>query len=244
MLQINKSKRLTNAELYPKEYHKTSIILHHTNSLNAEEAIGWWNQKPNNIGTAYVIERDGTVYEVFPTEAYAYHLGLSKPHEAMEKHSIGISLVSAGPLRRSIDNQFYFFPLWPNTIVNSVIPKDEIWFFNTPWRGYHFYQGYTAGQIEALTQLISHLCSKFNIKIQDKLKNWYEFDKTIYMENKPGIFSYSSVNENAKGILPHPNLLKALYGLVITMGSLSKNKVPSVNPYKSSPLPSSTGLFF
>lgn len=55
---------------------KDLIVLHHTVGGSAKSTFDYWRTDPEHIGTAYIVERDGTIYEVFSPECWAYHLGL------------------------------------------------------------------------------------------------------------------------------------------------------------------------
>src|SRR3972149_4662478 len=97
-MEINKTKRLNNLQYYPKANQKTMIFWHHTAGTTAQGAIDWWNQTPVAVGTAYLIDRDGTIFEVFDPKLWAYHLGVKNDDDYIEKNSIGIEIVAAGQL--------------------------------------------------------------------------------------------------------------------------------------------------
>ena len=86
---------------------KSGIALHHTVSDDARSAVRWWradktaNGTPRHVGTAYVIDTDGTVFELFDPAGWAFHLGLRWPggqRVVFEQRFIGIELASAGGL--------------------------------------------------------------------------------------------------------------------------------------------------
>ena len=51
--------------IYHKKNPKKSLFLHHTASSTANSSWSWWNNNKERVGTAYLIDRDGTVIECF-----------------------------------------------------------------------------------------------------------------------------------------------------------------------------------
>ncbi len=76
MLNINRTIRLENKDYIASETQKDLIVLHHTVGGTAKSTIEYWKTDPNRIATAYVIERNGEVFEVFDPKYWAFHLGL------------------------------------------------------------------------------------------------------------------------------------------------------------------------
>src|SRR3990167_7270156 len=95
-LAINTTLRLPHGQYYSRGHKKRAVVLHHTVGGSAESSFRWWVQDPRVVGTAYLIERDGTIYEVFPPECWAGHLGI-KDIEA-EKETVCIELASEAAL--------------------------------------------------------------------------------------------------------------------------------------------------
>ena len=52
------------------------------------------NGNPNRIATAYIVERDGTIFEVFDPRHWAFHLGLKGSQGQVDRRSIGIEIAS------------------------------------------------------------------------------------------------------------------------------------------------------
>lgn len=230
-LSINKSKALKKVQYYPTVDKKDSIFIHHTAGTSAQGALSWWDQTPDVVGTAYVIERDGTIYEAFDPSFYAYHLGIKDDDNYMEKHSIGIEIVSAGQLYKEADGKYYFYPLYPSKNGAKVIPESEVWAVD--WRGYKHYHAYTDKQIESTINLIKHLCQKFGIKIQSNLEKFWEYNPEIYKKHITGLWSHSSVRSDKNDIIPHlPFIQKLISSLgqpqskpLSNVGGVSQNSV-------------------
>lgn len=55
--------------------HKNLVVLHCTDGPTASSAISWFEQSkaPNRISAHFVIDRDGTVYQLVPISDVAWH---------------------------------------------------------------------------------------------------------------------------------------------------------------------------
>jgi len=124
-VHIDRSLRLPQAGYFPGPEPKTGIALHHTVGGTAASTIRWWREsrtragRPRLTGTAYVVERDGTVFEAFAPEGWAYQFGLTWPQDtrlAFERRFVGIELASEGALIER-DGALYCF--------DRVSPKTE-----------------------------------------------------------------------------------------------------------------------
>ncbi len=59
-------------------------MLHHTAGGSARSTFNYWNGNATRIATAYIVERDGTIFEVFDPR----HLNLdSAAHATMPRRS-------------------------------------------------------------------------------------------------------------------------------------------------------------
>lgn len=71
---------------------------------SARSTFRWWLQdqtdggRPQIVGTAYIIDQDGAVFEASTPPARAYHFGLpvdTRPRPQFEKRFIGIEVAHA-----------------------------------------------------------------------------------------------------------------------------------------------------
>lgn len=157
-LTIDRSLRLGTSEYYRARHRKDLIVLHHTAGGSARSTVNWWNQSPQRIATAYVIERDGIIHEVFDPEYWAYHLGLSGTRGAVDRRSIGIEIACEGGLQ-GVGDFYYMF--------DRIVPTSQ---FTGPrythaesWRGYRNYAAYTPEQTASVIALTDHLLKRFDI---------------------------------------------------------------------------------
>ena len=205
-LSINRSKQLKNQQFYAEISQKKTIILHHTAGMTADGAINWWNQTPEAVGTAYVIDRDGTIYEVFNPDCWAWSLGIG--NRTLEKQTVAIEIVSAGQLVQE-GAQFKFYPLFPSKIGGQVVPNDEVITFDTPYKGCKYYHKYTDAQVQSTLDLVKSLVDKYQIQVQD-LKDFWIYNPKVSAENRPGIYSHTTVLQEKSDIFPQPNLIEGL----------------------------------
>jgi N-acetyl-anhydromuramyl-L-alanine amidase AmpD len=206
-------KPLKTDQYYQTAHKKQSIFLHHTAGGTAEGAIRWFDQTPEAVGTAYVIDRDGTIFQVFDDAKWAFHLGVKGDNNDAEKQSIGIEIVARGWLVEE-NGKFFHYPLFPNKAGKTEIPKDEVWEFKNKWQGYKYYHKYTDAQIRATVALVAMLMKKYDIKPQKDFDKFFQFNPDVAMKNLPGIWSHTAVRKDKTDIVPHEDFVKPLKELM------------------------------
>jgi N-acetylmuramoyl-L-alanine amidase len=196
-----KSIPLKSDQYYPSVQKKTHIILHHSAGGSAASSIAYWASTPEHIATPYIIDRDGTIYECFDPQFWAYHLGV-KGATWLEKASIGIEICSYGQLTPNMAGELL-------TYTKKVIPKDKA--VKCEFRGFQWYEAYTPEQITALKQLLPYLMDRFKIQPQADRKNFWEYRdaKTL----PPGIWSHTTVRKDKVDIFPQKEIVEAVYSL-------------------------------
>lgn len=162
-LKINITIRLENKDYIMAETEKDLIVLHHTVGGSAISTINYWKTDPEQqrIATAYIIERNGEIFEVFNPKYWAYHLGLKGTNGVVDKRSIGIELASEGGLIQR-DGKLYCF----DTVSDRTLFTQEYYDHGMPWRGYRFFDAYSDVQISAVIKLINLLGEQFKIPKQ------------------------------------------------------------------------------
>lgn len=161
---IDHSLQLPPTQYFPQGDPKSLIVLHHTVGGSARSTLKWWNDTAERIGTAYIVERDGTVYEVFPPEGWAWHIGVGDA--ALEKRSIGIELASEGALAVRQDGEGEWWAFGANARLGKVIPLQQagrILKLSQSWRGFRWFDAYEPAQVAATVALVVSLCDRFGI---------------------------------------------------------------------------------
>jgi N-acetyl-anhydromuramyl-L-alanine amidase AmpD len=195
-MQFDRSLRLPEGEFYHGPVRKDLIVLHHTAGGSAESTFTWWKTDPRRIATAYLVERDGTICEVFPPEAWACHLGVKGAGKQMDRRSIGIELASEGGLLER-GGRFYAF----DRLTEKTAYAGEVYDHGSRWRKqYRYFAAYTARQIEAVCALVNHLCERFAIPQQTPrshtaadAQRWRDFS---------GILSHSHLRADKTDVHP------------------------------------------
>lgn len=172
---IDRSIRLSSRNYYQEAFPKDLIVLHHTAGASATSTIAWWESQDNHIATAFVIERDGRIYEVFDPRQWAYHLGVRGVGKQLDRRSIGIELACEGPVQKVGDD----FRAFGRAFTGDVYDHGET------WRGQsrHF-AAYTSEQTESATRLVDELCRVFAIPRQTP---------SNHTEHDPKLVSYKGV---------------------------------------------------
>ncbi|MBX3102254.1 MAG: peptidoglycan-binding protein [Bacteroidetes bacterium] len=216
--------RLQPGEYYTQSFPKKTLVLHHTaGSHRPDYSIQGWARDRNRYGglipvaTAFLVggkalngqdgnQFDGRIYRAFPERLWAHHLGLAlSRNDLLNAQSIGIELCNYGPLTYR-NGQFL-------TYVGTTVPKTEVIELAVPYKGYRFYQRYTAAQLEATRLLILRLSEAFAIPAKrNYTENWFEVNKDA-LQGAPGLWTHTSYLHEKFDCYPQPDLLAMLNAL-------------------------------
>ena len=181
-MDIKKDWQLPLDQYYQDTVTKKQICLHHTVGGSARSTFEYWRDNPERIGTAYIIERDGTIYEVFDPWYWAHHLGMKTVDNTQRnKESVGIELASEGALKsgyqlnqqlgsKKFDEEWlYAFDIDTPPFAHAKklyhTVNDSLKYFDLiqPFRGYWYFDAYDAAQVKACIELVNALCVQFKI---------------------------------------------------------------------------------
>jgi len=192
-MNIDKTKyRLPKGKFFADTHTKDMIVLHFTAGSTTSGAFASWMSQKINIGTPYILDPDGTVYEIFDPKCWAYHLGMTGPHQENWKHdkrSVPIEVVNFGPLKLVGDTLYS----WPNGYKNVYCKlTDADRYVKKSYRGFDYYAAFTDAQKVALVELVKHISDEFKIPMDlppaDKLE---KFD-TAFFKDWKGIASHQN----------------------------------------------------
>lgn len=151
---------------FAQKFPKDLIMLHFTAGSSARSAYDSWRSTPSKVATAYLVDTDGSIYECFPPEYWAYHLGVAGAASADWKHdkrSIGIEIANAGPLRLDA-NDGQQLNWWPNNFKTKFCTTEETAkYVKAPYRGFAYFASFPPVQCDAVVGLVDQLCSAFSI---------------------------------------------------------------------------------
>jgi hypothetical protein len=215
-IRIDRSLRLPETQYFPGPERKSGIALHHTVGGSAASTIRWWREdvtrtgRPSLRGTAYVVDRDGTVFEAFQPEAWAYQFGLSWPSAtrlAFERRFVGIELASEGALIERDGSLYCFDRVSPKTTK----PKGEAFDHGRAYRGSRWFDRYEDEQLTTLGLLVDELCDRFGIprRFPDPPFDYYG-DALLGFE---GVIGHAMVRRDKSDPAPDPRLWDTLVSL-------------------------------
>ncbi|MBO6789532.1 MAG: N-acetylmuramoyl-L-alanine amidase [Dinoroseobacter sp.] len=173
-MQIIRNK-LDRAEYLPSKHiggkiEPELIVLHDTaGRLEKGNSVGWLRDNPGKASAHFVIERDGEVIQLVPTNRRANHAGRSQYHgkEWCNGFSIGIEIVNPGKMRAGGNGTAIPWFSHPYDIDEFGITAAS-----TPEHGSGMWMPYTEAQIAAVIALCAALL-KAHQDIQDIRAHWY-----------------------------------------------------------------------
>lgn len=185
MVPINRSLRLPKGQWVEEVCPKDALVIHFTVSQSARNDFAWWCTDPRRIATPYLLDKDGTVYEVYPPEHWASHLGAGVIHE---KRTIGIEIVNEGPLQLGRDGLYRWpFPEFKNRYQGAV--KD----FGVERGGFRYWAAFTPEQQEVIGPLCKQICDQFGIPFDvPPPAKWLQYDP-VWAAKRKGIFTHRNI---------------------------------------------------
>ena len=202
------------------EYHKVAfpkkqITLHHTASGgNSLGDIEYLNNQPGKVHTAFFIDRDGKIYQVFSSKYYAAHLGVptstftkfkvNNTVDLLHKQSIAIELDSWGYL--TLKNGKYY------SYANVEVKAENVVTYHNGFLGQKYYEKYYTQQLEATKDLLVYLCDTYEISKDYQCDMWAVSGNALGGKN--GIYTHISYRESGKwDCHPMPELIQTLKSL-------------------------------
>ncbi|MCX6151102.1 MAG: N-acetylmuramoyl-L-alanine amidase [Ignavibacteriales bacterium] len=198
-LTISSNLKLPADQYFPNVNNKTGICLHHTVGGSAASSVDWWKRDKQMVGTAFIIDRDGTVYQMFDPAGWAYQFGLKwkDPDRIIfEKRFIGIELASEGGLLESGGNLYCFDTISPRTLK----ARTEVYDNGQAYRGYRYFDKYEPKQIDSVVQLVNQLTQTFNI--EKKIPRNYTAFYGQQLKDFKGIIGHVNIREDKSDPLP------------------------------------------
>ena len=198
-LRIERTLQLKEKQYFPSRNVKSGIAIHHTVGGSAESTFNYWNNNEEMVGTAYIIDRDGTVFEMFDPDAWAWQFGLKWPRAKkirFEKRFIGIEIASEGGLIESGGNLYCFDRISSKTLK----PRNEAFDFGHEYRGYRYFDRYEEAQIDSLLELIDQLCTQFGI-LRQVPENYFDYYGESLADFK-GIIGHTMVRKDKSDPAP------------------------------------------
>jgi len=145
---------------YKSVTKKDKIVLHFTAGVLHGD-IGELTRQ--HVSVAYVLARDGIIYEMFDPKYWSYHLGRGATggNQKNSKASIGIEISNFGPL--TLDKENGFLKTWSGKPYCGIDQTEAYVYVEEGYRGSHYFATYTDEQYRALDSLITNICREHDI---------------------------------------------------------------------------------
>jgi N-acetyl-anhydromuramyl-L-alanine amidase AmpD len=174
---------------YPKATLKKQIVLHHTVSGdNVANDVHFWETEVaktgDKVAVSFIVARRGEIFQLFSTDYWAYHLGISdtiiktnnlsgNANNILNEQSIGIEIDSWGGLMSSggywypvTSNEDHLGVYYANTKQKPIPDKDVVQYnasngYPQGFHGFYAFEKYTDAQIETIRIIINAIRTKF-----------------------------------------------------------------------------------
>jgi N-acetyl-anhydromuramyl-L-alanine amidase AmpD len=148
-----------NAEAAAKE----RIVLHFTSGYLKGDVRALTTPKTDpatRVSVAFLMARDGTIYNLFDSRYWAYHLGPTAVggNTQMSRSSVGVEISNIGPLK-----------LQNNSLLSASSAKlycslnESVYYRKIAYRGYSYYATFSDAQYASLITLLRYLTARYNI---------------------------------------------------------------------------------
>jgi N-acetylmuramoyl-L-alanine amidase len=184
---------------------KKSIVLHHTAGGSASSSVSFWKQQINKVATCVVIDRDGSILQCFPSDRWAYSLGLQTAnYQTIEKQTIAIEIASYGYLNKSRGDYYNAY--------TGYMPMDKVYEFDAPFKGKMAYEKYTEQQVESVRRLLLYWHEKYGIDIKYKGDKIFDLCPDA-IKGEGGVWTHNSFRADKSDICPQKNIVDMLKSL-------------------------------
>ncbi|MDI9861844.1 N-acetylmuramoyl-L-alanine amidase [Flectobacillus roseus] len=146
---------------YEQETDKKKIVLHFTMGYLKGDIATLTGS--DHVSVPFVIARNGTIYNLFSSKYWSYHLGpgASGGNTQMSKDSIGIEISNIGPLLLNGNNLTSVYR--SSDVYCSLNEKSFYVKQNSKVRGYEYYATFTNAQYASVVRLVKYLIARYNI---------------------------------------------------------------------------------
>lgn len=193
---------------YDVTHPKERIVLHFT-AGNIRSDLNALTRDNYHVSVAFVIGRNGTIYQLFSSKFWSGHIGKGKGNSGtgnnQDKLSIGIELSNYGYLTERDGNlETYYSRLkdsngktGPTDIYCSLADKEAYVKTAAPFRQQSYYATHTEAQYESLIILLRYLTKTYDIprKFLPEPKRYEATDEVL---NFKGIVTHINYRSDGK----------------------------------------------
>lgn len=194
------SAKLANGDesfFYKESTPKERIVVHFTAGYLKGD-LSALTKKDNHVSTPFVVARDGTIYNLFSSKYWSYHLGKGAAggNSEMSKSGIGIEMSNLGYLRPKGTNLVTYMS--DTDVYCTADEKQYYTQLKTPFRKFTHYASFTDAQYKSLINLLRYLTATYKIPAN-------------FLPQADRFDVYKSV-ASFKGITTHVNYQPESYG--------------------------------
>lgn len=148
--------------VYAEEVPKKRIVVHFTAGYLKGD-IAALTRKNNHVSTPFVVARDGTIYNLWPSKFWSYHLGPGAQggNKEMSSSAVAIELSNVGYLRPKGDSLITY--MGAQDVYCTLADKDLYTHVKQPFRGYTYFASHTEAQYRSLGALLRFLTATYDI---------------------------------------------------------------------------------
>ncbi|MGV6840000.1 MAG: N-acetylmuramoyl-L-alanine amidase [Planktomarina sp.] len=145
------------------------VVIHDTTGhLQKGNAVRYFQNNSAKVSTHFVIEQDGSVVQMVPTNRRANHAGKSSYHgrSGCNAFSIGIELVNPGKMTRQGNKGLTWYGEGFDIASRGLLEA------RTPEHGHGLWMPYTSEQLDAVISLMADLFD-YIPTLKDIVPHWY-----------------------------------------------------------------------
>jgi N-acetylmuramoyl-L-alanine amidase len=149
---------------FKEETPKKRIVLHFTAGYLKGD-IDTLTKPGNHVSVPFVIARNGTIYNLWPSKYWSYHLGPGAlgGNTEMSRSSIGIELSNIGYLDKKGSS---LVTMYSSTDVYCSADETSFYKRVAPFREHEYFATFTPQQCTSLAKLLRYLTAKYDIPRQ------------------------------------------------------------------------------
>jgi N-acetyl-anhydromuramyl-L-alanine amidase AmpD len=193
---------------YAVEHPKQRVILHFT-AGQLRSDLSALTRDNYHVSVAFVIARDGMIYQLFSSKYWSGHIGKGIGNEgtgnAQDKCTIGIELSNYGYLTRRDGNLETYYSRQkdvqgkesPADVYCSLDEMTAYQKIDTAFRGQSYYASFTGEQMESLVILLRYLTNQYNIP-RNFLPEPQRYQATEEVLSFKGIVSHINYRSSGK----------------------------------------------
>ncbi len=177
---------------YRNRFDKDQIVLHFTMGYLGGD-IATLTKHNYHVSVPFVLGRNGTIYNLFPSFYWSYHLGKNAigGNGARSKQSIGIEISNIGPLALQGSNL--------RTAYDDIYctQAQQEYYMQQSFRGYNYFATFTDAQYDSLIALLRYLTARYRIP-RKFLNKTRRFEAGTFVKDFRGIVSHANYRASDK----------------------------------------------